>query len=146
MNDCINFKKGCSPRKKTTLIIIIFLLIFNFLIPIILNSSKLSDNATQNLFNPNIFEDPQIKNPIAQPNIPLQTLSNGEFEGYGNNRSVTAFFDSYGTTNGNSTNLKIETNGWDMVSPNFTIEQLRAYNYTKVLEDQASFSYDILFA
>ncbi|MFX0134525.1 MAG: hypothetical protein ACFFDN_12870, partial [Candidatus Hodarchaeota archaeon] len=143
MKGCINLKRRCSPRKKTTLIIIIFLLIFNFIIPIILDSSIISDNTTQNLFNLDIFKDPKKKNSFPIPNIPLKTLSNGEFEGYGDNRSVIAFFDSYSSTNGNSTNLKIETNGWDMVSPNFTIDQLRAYNHTKILEDQTSLSYGV---
>ncbi|NVM01869.1 MAG: hypothetical protein HWN67_06015 [Candidatus Helarchaeota archaeon] len=136
MKGSINFKKMCFSRKKATLIIIMFLIISNFIIPIVLDSSNNSDFTTQDFFNLDIFNAPNKKDPITNPNIPLKTLSNGEFMGYGNNRSVIAYFDSYGSTNGNSTNLEIDTNGWDMKSLNFTIDQLRAHNHTKVLEDQ----------
>ncbi len=123
--------------------ITLFLMITNFIIPIVIESSKNSENYVQDFINLDNFNTPKKKNPITDPNIPLKTLSNGEFTGYGNNRSVTAFFDSYGSTNGNSTNLEIDTNGWDFSAINFTIDQLTAYNHTKILEDQASFSYDV---
>ncbi|MHA1377891.1 MAG: hypothetical protein ACTSRG_05875 [Candidatus Helarchaeota archaeon] len=142
MKEIIKFNKISSSKKKIVFFFILILLLFNSFLPIILNSKIGSNDNVSNLLNLNSFNFNKNKIPIAPPTGSLNTLAS-DLGGNGNNRSVTAFFDSNGTQNGNNTHLIINTNGWDMLSPNLTIDQLNLYNFSKVLEDQASFSYDI---
>lgn len=124
-------------------ILITFTLTFNFFIQLIFYSNNKTENNYNDLFNLGFLNLAGKKNTLQTPNIPLNTLNSNDFNGSGNNRAATAFYNSNGTNDGNATHLIIGTNGWDMLSPNCTLYQLAAHNYTKNIEDQASFSYDI---